>query len=151
MGEIVKTQYLSRIEADRDTILSTHWKLGVLTENMQIRLNGLRSGAMWPILEFWDASYITGTAKARDKLCVLREGSGGGVTQLTSKFTSFSPSPTIDTPPQNKEDKLQQLATPSRRNFKLFNKGFRIFNWTTVRFCTVPNKQLLKSSLQRWV
>jgi len=44
IGEIVKSQYLSRINADHDAILFTYLGLGTLTENMHIRSNVVNSG-----------------------------------------------------------------------------------------------------------
>jgi len=45
---MVKSQYFSRIKADHDAILYTYRGLASLTENMQIRSNGVKGrGQVW--------------------------------------------------------------------------------------------------------
>jgi len=57
----------------------------------------------------------------------ISEDRAGRIIPFTSKLTSSSLPAADSSAVQSKDEKLQAPA-PSRRNFKLFNKGFRIFN-----------------------
>lgn len=56
----------------------------------------------------------------------ISEDRAGKIISSSAKLTSSSQSAADAASLQNKDDKLQ--APSPRRNFKLFNKGFRIFN-----------------------
>jgi len=54
IGEIVKSQYLSRIKSDHDAILFVYSGLRSVTENMQIRSNGVKGQSHVTYFKFWD-------------------------------------------------------------------------------------------------
>jgi len=56
----------------------------------------------------------------------ISEDRAGKINPSAAKFTSSSLGAADSSSLQTKDDKLQ--APAPRRNFKLFNKGFRIFN-----------------------
>lgn len=52
----------------------------------------------------------------------------GRIVPSSSRLTSSAVTSSSDSSSAPSKDEKLQAATPSRRNFKLFNKGFRIFN-----------------------
>jgi len=58
----------------------------------------------------------------------ISEDRAGKVVPSSAKLTSFSLPAADASSLQSKDDSKLQAAPSPRRNFKLFNKGFRIFN-----------------------